>query len=780
MFEMLRRKWKRFATNSDAFEPGHPEYRRVFLINSFLASMSFAFFLFSMLDVMLFDRPLIAADNGLGAFLSIATLFYFHRGRCRVQTAAVLTVLIETSVLAVLIVSLGFRHYALYWVSVIPVSCYFLLGRRQGRLFSISVFLSLSIFLVLRFPSWQSAGFSLESLANVAFSLLALTLFVEYYELTRHEASVTLRHKNVELEKLSVTDKLTGIYNRIKLDDMLSYELLNAARYDRSFSVIMGDIDHFKTVNDRFGHVAGDAVLREIGALIKNACRRIDTPGRWGGEEFLIICPETKLAGAFELAERVRKLIAKQDFSFGDCVTISFGVSEYRRETTRCRSSIGPMRLCTKQKNADAIASKVERVFRMRKVFIASLFAVISGVCFCQDAPAPHSKDEIIARWGQCRPLFRDWDTMETYANLNEPFVIGKPKAAYLRDGLNMFNFIRFLAGLPDDLVVDEDLNDKAQSLTAINAMNGFSSHTPQRPEGMPKAIFDVGYAIGQKSNLQYSITEGKSADRYRLSEEPRWGPYPDLARRRQYLLARMELDLVADSDYRNVYKVQHRRNMFRPQIKKTGFGTIDWYWEEDLPKDEKAEFAAARGLSPDEPMYAYYFAQYQSCHVGDSSRTQPVDYDYVAWPSRGYFPMQFFNYGRSVYPWSITLNPAKYKVVDPSAITVDIVGPDGRHILFDKKDKLANAGMIGDDDVDKNDKLKKFLYFLPATASWQPSILFFPGEDTIPEVKTGDRYRVTIKGVSDAKGGSAPISYWIEFFSLPAAEWIENSLVDD
>jgi hypothetical protein len=173
--------------------------------------------------------------------------------------------------------------------------------------------------------------------------------------------------------------------------------------------------------------------------------------------------------------------------------------------------------------------------------------------------------------------------------------------------------------------------------------------------------------------------------------------------------------------------------------------------------------------------------SQFLSMHIGDSSRAAIPDYDFVAWPSRGFFPREFLLYGGAVYPWSVTLNPAKYRVVDQAALKVEIAGAaDGFRMTFDKKDKLANYGMIGDDDIDKDNSLKKFLYFLPATASWQPSILFFPGEGKFPEPKAGARYRVTISGVADAQGKPVSIAYWVEFFSLPKTGWLQNSYAQD
>ncbi len=143
----------------------------------------------------------------------------------------------------------------------------------------------------------------------------------------------TAIHHNVTnkkiAEKLSITDKLTQLYNRLKLDEIFSMKLAVAQRYNTPFSVIMIDIDHFKEVNDIWGHQAGDDVLKEFSTILKEHARETDIIGRWGGEEFLIILQDTDINGAIKLAEKLRKLIFEYTFPFVGHKTASFGVSTY-------------------------------------------------------------------------------------------------------------------------------------------------------------------------------------------------------------------------------------------------------------------------------------------------------------------------------------------------------------------------------------------------------------------------------------------------------------------
>lgn len=136
-----------------------------------------------------------------------------------------------------------------------------------------------------------------------------------------------LDEKNQALEILSVTDRLTGLANRRKLESTLQSEVLRARRYGKIFSIIMLDVDRFKNINDSFGHPAGDAVLTQLAGILRGNARETDIVGRWGGEEFLVICPESDLQVVTALAERYRIEMEQYDFGPVGQVTSSFGVT---------------------------------------------------------------------------------------------------------------------------------------------------------------------------------------------------------------------------------------------------------------------------------------------------------------------------------------------------------------------------------------------------------------------------------------------------------------------
>ncbi|MCF8129757.1 MAG: diguanylate cyclase [Deltaproteobacteria bacterium] len=144
----------------------------------------------------------------------------------------------------------------------------------------------------------------------------------------------SLKDAYERIRVLSITDKLTGCFNRTYMDEYLAKEITRATRYHRPVSLIMADIDHFKRVNDTYGHQAGDLVLTNFVASIRKGLRKdVDWIARYGGEEFLMVLPETDLENAVLSAERLRKIVSKSVTEHGKHrirITTSFGVVGYK------------------------------------------------------------------------------------------------------------------------------------------------------------------------------------------------------------------------------------------------------------------------------------------------------------------------------------------------------------------------------------------------------------------------------------------------------------------
>lgn len=133
-----------------------------------------------------------------------------------------------------------------------------------------------------------------------------------------------------EIYRLTIMDALTGTYNKRYLLEFLDRELSRSARYDRPLSLVLLDIDHFKKINDEYGHLAGDFTLRELAAQVRPVIRTEELFARYGGEEFALVLPETEHADAMQLAERLRTLIEEFRFEFNNAslhVTVSLGVA---------------------------------------------------------------------------------------------------------------------------------------------------------------------------------------------------------------------------------------------------------------------------------------------------------------------------------------------------------------------------------------------------------------------------------------------------------------------
>jgi len=143
-------------------------------------------------------------------------------------------------------------------------------------------------------------------------------------------ANAELLRRNSALSEISARDALTGLYNRWYVMEKIDSEMNRSLRHRSPVSLIMLDIDHFKRVNDSFGHSAGDRVLRSVGQVLRDSCRVYDVAGRYGGEEFCVVLPETKVGNTSVVAERIRERLAASRFEIGSdsvVVTASIGIA---------------------------------------------------------------------------------------------------------------------------------------------------------------------------------------------------------------------------------------------------------------------------------------------------------------------------------------------------------------------------------------------------------------------------------------------------------------------
>lgn len=211
---------------------------------------------------------------------------------------------------------------AVLWFPMVYLMAFNLLGRRQALRFSLT-YLAMGLLAgaigLLSSPSLNvsSTNTALQfTLSNIAY----LSLLYLFAYLRRHYA---------QMHQMAHTDALTSLTNRRAMQIKLDNELERARRYNRPFAVLLADLDHFKRINDTYGHSVGDQVLREAAGRLLQHLRESDSLARWGGEEFLVLAPETDLQQAHHLAQRLLEAIRETPMS-GVHVTLSLGVACYR------------------------------------------------------------------------------------------------------------------------------------------------------------------------------------------------------------------------------------------------------------------------------------------------------------------------------------------------------------------------------------------------------------------------------------------------------------------
>lgn len=203
---------------------------------------------------------------------------------------------------------------------------FFFKGDRQIKIitfsfFIISLYWAYSSLIAYGLVEWE------EYPSDIA--IFICLLFLSYSIVDKLNYTKELEESKEELTILSSTDYLTKLYNRKKIDSLLEENEKFFKRYKDDFSIVLLDIDDFKKVNDNYGHLSGDKVLVDISNILTESTREVDFVGRWGGEEFIIICPKTNKNEALFLAKKLRNKIATYNFEYMGNITASFGISSY-------------------------------------------------------------------------------------------------------------------------------------------------------------------------------------------------------------------------------------------------------------------------------------------------------------------------------------------------------------------------------------------------------------------------------------------------------------------
>jgi len=258
-----------------------PERHQARLIVTVLTLMAAYFAVIELINVLIFAEFAIAPIDFGGMLASLLVLAHFWRSAdlTRGGWGAVLVLCVT---LLLFIHAADGRSYSILWITVLPPVAFFLLGYRAGAWICGLMFIYVATFFYLRMPEMAPAEVGLGSLLNIIEVFIAHWILFRFYERSRAE---TLD----ELERLSETDKLTGLYNRSRLDVELQQQFVTRLHGRPSLTLVLADIDHFKSVNDQYGHLTGDRILQAVATVLRSNIRSDD---RCGGEEFLIICAE--------------------------------------------------------------------------------------------------------------------------------------------------------------------------------------------------------------------------------------------------------------------------------------------------------------------------------------------------------------------------------------------------------------------------------------------------------------------------------------------------------
>ena len=242
----------------------------------------------------------------------------------------------------------------LYYLLV--ASAFFLKGRQIGFYWLLGV---IGTVVSVHLSSFADTGYSHLDILTTAIYMIALFFIMNLYEDVKQAQSATLRDLNANLESLvarrtkeleianaelqrekellhtiSLTDQLTGLHNRFQIRDIFNREKACAERERSSLSIIMIDVDHFKAINDTYGHNIGDEVLKAFARILKHSLREFENIVRWGGEEFLVLLPKTDGTAAYQIARRLQKSIREYTFPSVGQRTASFGIAVCSGEDT--------------------------------------------------------------------------------------------------------------------------------------------------------------------------------------------------------------------------------------------------------------------------------------------------------------------------------------------------------------------------------------------------------------------------------------------------------------
>lgn len=305
-------------------DPHNTKAARSIMLTNLFSAFSALLFLSLAISAILRDEYLVSGVFFAITFLALINILLLKIFKSHAFCSGFLIVLLNLSAVYAIVFG-GIDNTGILMAFLLPPILVFLRGSRTGGiLLVIMTFLAVAILFFID-QSLVLPQYSVPMKVVFIACFVTLSIFSFLHELSREYAEK-------RLENAASHDPLTGLLNRREMGRILNSESLRTARYKRPFSLITCDIDNFKKVNDNYGHKFGDTVLKMIADTFRSGTRTQEHLCRWGGEEFLILLPETPLDGALIVAERLRSNVFLEKIVFGReelGVTLSFGVGEY-------------------------------------------------------------------------------------------------------------------------------------------------------------------------------------------------------------------------------------------------------------------------------------------------------------------------------------------------------------------------------------------------------------------------------------------------------------------
>ncbi|MBM9603762.1 GGDEF domain-containing protein [Desulfopila inferna] len=323
--------WFKYIIYAGSVKESSADVRKQVIITSVFSIISFALLVaFGIIGLKEGNIQLAVVVFSAAGFSAANYVFLHMTGRYRLSSTIVVTMM--TFLGLYLLSTGGSSNTGPLWMFVMPGMIFYILGLIPGCIY-LAALLGMVVFMLMvpdniLLKTEYSPAFTLRFIAAMfSTSFVALA-----YEYAREDGRKELLNLSRKLDRLSRKDELTGLSNRRDMFEQLRSELRRLERSGKVFSVLIADIDHFKGINDTYGHECGDNFLRKISDVFVENTQKRDVVARWGGEEFLIFLPETTGEQAKKIAERLRAATEKISIICQEnqvSITVSIGVAEY-------------------------------------------------------------------------------------------------------------------------------------------------------------------------------------------------------------------------------------------------------------------------------------------------------------------------------------------------------------------------------------------------------------------------------------------------------------------